>query len=40
MFRSECGYLNDNFMMCLKQKSVQDQVPKMKCHVEKVLIPQ
>ena len=33
----ECNYLEDNFLRCLKEKSVKDEVPVMTCKVEEVL---
>jgi hypothetical protein len=34
--RVECNFLEDNFLTCLKEKSVKDEVPVMKCNVEHV----
>jgi hypothetical protein len=30
----ECNYLEENFITCLKEKSIKDEVPEMKCNVE------
>ena len=34
---AECNYLEDNFLRCLKEKSVKDEVPVMTCKVEEVV---
>jgi hypothetical protein len=36
--RLECNYLRRNFLTCLKEKSVKDDVEKMNCNVELVTI--
>lgn len=36
----ECNYLEDNFLTCLKEKALKDQVPEMKCKVEQVIAHQ
>ena len=33
---TECNYLEDNFVTCIKEKSLRDDVPEMKCKVEYV----
>ena len=33
---AECNYLEENFINCLKEKSVKDDVPVMTCKVEEV----
>lgn len=37
--RLECNYLRRNFLTCLKEKSVKDDVEKMNCNVELVILP-
>ena len=34
--RVECGYLRRNFLTCLKEKALKDEVQKMNCNVENV----
>lgn len=35
---NECNWLEKNFLSCLKEKSLKDEVPKRVCKVENVLI--
>lgn len=34
----QCNYLEENFVTCLKEKAVKDDVPEMKCKTEYVEI--
>lgn len=34
--RLECNLLRRNFLTCLKEKALRDEVPKMNCNVELV----
>lgn len=36
--RLECNFLRRNFLTCLKEKSVKDDVEKMNCNVELVTL--
>ena len=36
LFSTECNFLENNFLTCLQEKSVKDDVPQMKCNVEQV----
>ena len=38
MYREECAWLEENYIRCLKEKSIKDEVQNRKCVVENVFI--